>query len=223
MNKHLDKARKVKDDEFYTRKEDLAFLSDYEPFLKGRQIVCPADTEKSEFVKYFGKRCTYYTDIFRKPDPDTVIITNPPFSILGEYLKYLKEWANEYILIAPVTVISLKCAFDLIKDGRLYVHPKRLSKFNRPDGSVKNVTSYVISSFPVSSKRPFPDERNSFDTDYGPMIDRMKDFDKTKSLILCPITCFEFDLTGYEPIRLIRPVIEGKAKFMRILLRKVKE
>ena len=51
-NKKCLKAQRVRDDEFYTRRDDVyKELTNYNYF--GQRVACPFDTDKSEFVRYF--------------------------------------------------------------------------------------------------------------------------------------------------------------------------
>jgi hypothetical protein len=53
-NNNLHNAKREKNDEFYTKNADIEReLQHYLPYLKGKRVVCPCDTENSEFVKYF--------------------------------------------------------------------------------------------------------------------------------------------------------------------------
>ena len=53
-NAHLHKARKARNDRFYTRREDVEKeLAHYETQLEGKWIYMPFDTEKSAFWQYF--------------------------------------------------------------------------------------------------------------------------------------------------------------------------
>lgn len=50
---NLDLARKNKNDEYYTYYEDVVKgLEPYKECLKGKRVLCPCDTEQSNFVKY---------------------------------------------------------------------------------------------------------------------------------------------------------------------------
>ncbi|MBQ3875940.1 MAG: hypothetical protein II796_00210 [Oscillospiraceae bacterium] len=54
-NRNLCKAQSVKNDEFYTRFEDIqAELQHYKTYLKNKVIYCNCDNPyESNFVKYF--------------------------------------------------------------------------------------------------------------------------------------------------------------------------
>lgn len=50
---NLDKAMCNKNDEYYTYDEDVAkVLEPYKEYLKGKRVLCPCDTDESNFVKY---------------------------------------------------------------------------------------------------------------------------------------------------------------------------
>ena len=108
-NTHLQNARKAKDDEFYTRFEDIAKeLDSYD--WSNKIVGCPADSEKSEFIRFFktrAKKVIYWQEIFdeEKYKEVDVIITNPPFSEYSKYLKVLKELNKPFYLVAPTTIV----------------------------------------------------------------------------------------------------------------------
>lgn len=54
-NKNLHEAKRNKNDEFYTRYEDIEKeLKHYKEYLKGKTVYCPCDDYRwSNFVKYF--------------------------------------------------------------------------------------------------------------------------------------------------------------------------
>ena len=54
-NRELNTAKALKNDEYYTRYEDIELeLSNYTSLLKGKSIFCPCDDyAHSNFVKYF--------------------------------------------------------------------------------------------------------------------------------------------------------------------------
>lgn len=52
----MQKAKNVKNDEFYTKYEDIEKeCSHYLPFFYNKVIYCNCDTENSNFVRYFKK------------------------------------------------------------------------------------------------------------------------------------------------------------------------
>ena len=104
-NTHLQNAKNKKDDEFYTRFEDIEKeLDSYD--WSDKIVGCPADSEESEFVRFFktrAKKVIYWQEIFdeEKYKEVDVIVTNPPFSEYSKYLKVLKELNKPFYLVAP--------------------------------------------------------------------------------------------------------------------------
>lgn len=108
-NTHLKVAEAKKDNEFYTRFEDIEKeLDSYD--WSNKVVGCPADSEKSEFVRFFStraKKVIYWQEIFdeEKYREVDVIVTNPPFSEYAKYLKVLKELNKPFYLVAPKVIL----------------------------------------------------------------------------------------------------------------------
>lgn len=115
-NKKLNNAKRVKDDEFYTPYEQFECwlkicLLDK---LENKIIYCPCDAEWSNFPKYFKehKELGYkdiwntsddfhtHTDLFEQCD---IIITNPPFSIIRDWLDFIAKFNKKVIYVCPPT------------------------------------------------------------------------------------------------------------------------
>ena len=108
-NTYLQKAKEKKDDEFYTRFEDIEKeLGSYD--WSDKVVGCPADSEESEFIRFFktrAKKVIYWQEIYdeEKYKEVDVIVTNPPFSEYSKYLKVLKELNKPFYLVAPTTIV----------------------------------------------------------------------------------------------------------------------
>lgn len=70
-NKHLSRAAKVKNDEYYTRYEDVAYgMKKFKDCFNGKIIYCPADDYRfSNFTKYFK-------DNFNRLEVKKLVCTN---------------------------------------------------------------------------------------------------------------------------------------------------
>ena len=108
-NIHLQNAKDRKDDEFYTRFEDIEKeLDSYD--WSNKIVGCSADSEESEFIRFFktrAKNVIYWQEIYdeEKYKEVDVIVTNPPFSEYGKYLKVLKELNKPFYLVAPTAIV----------------------------------------------------------------------------------------------------------------------
>lgn len=156
-NENLRMARKIKNDEFYSRYEDIEKeLVHYKDQLRGKIIYCNCDIPESNFVKFlndvkdeWGIQDVWHTsldegisfdsdyakDLLSKCD---VVITNPPFSITRErFVPMLEESGKQFLFIGNLNMATMREIFPLIRDGKLwtgYTHPK---EFLQPDGTYK--------------------------------------------------------------------------------------
>lgn len=114
--KALQKAKKKKNDEFYTPYSMVESIvkAFKEELWKDQIIYCPCDAEWSNFPKYFKehKELGYkdiwntsddfhtHTDLFEQCD---IIITNPPFSIIRDWLDFIAKFNKKVIYVCPPT------------------------------------------------------------------------------------------------------------------------
>ncbi len=132
--------KKQTSDEFYTRREDIdAMLPEWD--LSDKIVYCPADSDESEFVKYFKqpgkcKELIYTSDDFRTHqdliEKCDVVVTNPPFSLIRVLYGMIVDAKKDFILIQPVLPI-----IAIPNHYRPYHKPvfffKRLSKFSNTE------------------------------------------------------------------------------------------
>lgn len=156
-NDNLLKARKSKNDEFYTRYDDVKYYMNFwKDYLKDKIIYCPFDTSESAFVKYFKEelkagriRELIYTSnnyeengaIFDYVSKNGgVVISNPPFSIYNKIINYFKIYDIKYILIGHYLKIATKACYIELISGKLWRSYTMIEKFLTPTGKEKEVT-----------------------------------------------------------------------------------
>lgn len=183
-NTSLHAAKDAKNDEFYTRIEDInEEMNNYEDKFRGKVVFCNCDDPKwSNFWKYFHLNFEYlglkklitthyesddvqsykieYTGgndedfedgvitpltqngDFRSPeclallDEADIVVTNPPFSLFREYINVLVEYNKQFLIIGSFNNITYKDVFPLIKDGKVWLGCRSLSRdmyFDVPD------------------------------------------------------------------------------------------
>ena len=157
-NSNLNRAKKEKNDEFYTRLEDIeAELSNYPvECFKDKIVYCPCDIPSSNFVKYFTEhkelgikklihtsiqegydfRSDYCTQLLREAD---IVVTNPPFSLFREFVAILMEYNKKFIIIGNKNAITYKEFFPLLKDDEVWIGCNSPSEFSTPDGVTKKL------------------------------------------------------------------------------------
>ncbi|KAA6338525.1 hypothetical protein EZS27_013476 [termite gut metagenome] len=110
---------------------------------------------KCEFVKFFVANAEdYYIQSISvsgySPNADKgvkfqnvdyslydVVITNPPFSLFGEFIDTMMNNNMEFIVIGPQNAITYKNCFKYIQENRMWIgNHYHLSGFRRPDGTV---------------------------------------------------------------------------------------
>lgn len=131
-------------DEFYTPVYAIQPLLKY--IKPNSTILCPFDTEKSNFVKQLQKcgHTVQYRHIFNGEDffsqgrPKNIdyIISNPPYSKKNEVLSNLFEWKIPFaMLMGVVGIFESKIRFDMFKENEFEImyFNKRVSYFKNYD------------------------------------------------------------------------------------------
>lgn len=144
-NQNLIRAKAEKNDEFYTRLEDIEKeISQYpEDTFRGKNVYCNCDSPESNFVKYFtdnydrlglaGFRNTWLgmggegngdfrsEECIKFLDEADVVVSNPPFSLFREYVELLMQYKKKFIIIGNKNAITYKEVFKYIKANQLWI------------------------------------------------------------------------------------------------------
>lgn len=100
--------------------------------IDGDGKVTKGDIIKTPLKQNGDFRSPECVEILKEVD---IVVTNPPFSIIRDYIAQLDEYNKKFIFIGPQNIITYKEVFPLIKDNKLwlgYTHPK---EFVKPDGN----------------------------------------------------------------------------------------
>lgn len=154
-NEKLNKAKKIKNDEFYTLYEDVErIFKNFEPLLKHYEfdrIELPFDTSESNFTKYckdnnLNYHNTHADYINHNYSKNGVVISNPPFSKLREIVEfYIKNNIN-FILIIPLGAVAYKKFIEYYNENKLNYYYLPINNFITPNNEIKNVRCYVMSN-----------------------------------------------------------------------------
>ena len=143
--------RKTLDDEFYTMYEDVVReLHKYD--FRGKKIICPCDDKKSNIYRYL-KNCYYDVKCDNKEwrnidySKYDLVITNPPFSQVREFIRYLVEIKIDFVIIVS-DVLRYSIAKGKTDFNVTLYKGKDAQKFYRPDGSIQPVHCGWISTIP---------------------------------------------------------------------------
>ena len=189
----LNNAKQNKNDEFYTRYEDIEiFISQYQEHLKDKVIYCNCDDPSfSNFYKFFKINFTklglkrliatyksdepyrydydgineiktpiesglfeYNSNIINEFKDNIIIVTNPPFSLMRLYIHFLMNLNVKFMIIAPVTIISIVELFDYFKQNKIWALNRDLFRnFITPDNKIAEANSNFFGN--IESKIPY--------------------------------------------------------------------
>ena len=155
-----------------------------------------------------------------------VVITNPPFSFLREFLKLINIKNKEFILISPVTFFGTVLSYKMYNDERIYIteHNKSI------DFGGKTVNCNFITSFPQkeNDENYYTNEKVNYTwlKIYNAVnIDRLAELPKywyCPYIVAVPVTYIGSRYCNrkhWDVIRVVDGIFEnGKRVFRRILL-----
>ena len=185
-NSNLHRAKKAKNDEFYTMLSDIENeLSHYLEHFNGKIVYCNCDDPtQSNFVKYFqinfdklnlkkliatgyrkdsrGVKLVYdgenkdanveelegngdfrSEECVKLLDEADIVVSNPPFSIIDEYLDQLVKHRKKFLFIGPLMMMMRKSAFDLVKTEKMWPGLTWVKEFKTDDGEMQKFGNIV--------------------------------------------------------------------------------
>ena len=245
-NTNLNRAISTQDDEFYTSLRDIEQeMRHYEPQLRGKRIYSNCDGQQSNFVKYFemhGDRlgiiwhrwsqddyaASHNIDTLHEAD---IIITNPPFTLMREYVATLIGCRKRFLIVAPVHAITKKSIFPRFKEDAIrFGHAMHGMQFTRPDGTSKGVPACWLTNLDVIDKRYHPSPQSMYLEGAYPTYDNVDAIEVSEGkFIPCdydgamgvPITYMvRMNPAEFEVIDWKRVYLGGKELFARILIRR---
>ena len=225
-NNNFHKAKRVKDDEFYTLRKDIdAELRHYERHFNGSVVYCNCDTADSNFVKYFKDNADrlglagflYSWNDFRSPESvellkeADIVVTNPPFSLFRDYVAQLVEHNKQFLIVGPMTAIQYKEIFPLLKDNKMWLGVGKIKDFSTPDGTTKGVGCNWFTNMPHKSRNESiilhrkytPEDYPKYDNynaiEVSKVADIPEDFDGYMGVpitFMCRFNPYQFEILG---------------------------
>ena len=129
MNKVNYLTGNIKSDEWYTPLEVTEFIKNNID-LTNKKIICPFDSEKSNFVKVFPDSIHNIRDFMEKEYDYDICITNPPFSLRDKVIRRCLDYNKDVILIFPENAIFSVTFYNLINEYnfkyKIYSPKKRI-------------------------------------------------------------------------------------------------
>lgn len=101
-------------DEWYTPLEVVEFIKNNID-ISNKKIICPFDSQHSNFVKVFANSIHNIKDFMEKEYDYDICITNPPFSFKFDILERILKQEKECILVFPETAIFSVSFYNLLQ------------------------------------------------------------------------------------------------------------
>lgn len=120
----------------------IYFYNNFE-VLGIKKLICTCYSDGINYFEYDGKteikdsrgsgdfRSEYCTKLLQEAD---IVVTNPPFSLFREFVKWLVDADKKFITLANMNAITYKEFFPLIKDGKVWQgNVSGAKEYLRPD------------------------------------------------------------------------------------------
>lgn len=244
-NSNMHIAQRNKNDEYYTYYEDVVKgLAPYKEYLKGKRVLCPCDTDESNFVKYlkeFGCDVITYHKMngteWYKPSDYDVCVTNPPFSKIKGFYNTYKD--KPLIFMCTFNHLCYKDLFVDFIEGRLNIGQSNQSMYFDAQGEHKGVSLVMFASnLDIVEQNPSLQLNDDISREYidGTNIlnvNKTKDIPKNYNGIIAVLISYickhnsnDFKIVGIashgtdSKYDLCKPFVNGKEKFKRLLIQR---
>ena len=132
-------------DEWYTKKETVELMYQLLEPVEGSVIMCPFDTDKSQFVKVGNdKGFEVFRNIKNWLDSEyeyDYLITNPPFSIKDRVIEKVLKSGKPSALVLPLDALGGKGRHNLYKTygyPTVYIPTRRISYISEDGQETKS-------------------------------------------------------------------------------------
>ena len=232
---------------FSSKDSEHAIKLEYEGDKNGNKVP---DIEEIGITHLKGDgdfRSQECIDILKTAD---IVVTNPPFSLFREYVQQLIDFNKKFLILGNINAITYKETFNIIKKNKLWLGYNTVRLFKQPDGSMyETARTYWYTNLDHTKRHeelilykkyseleyPKYDNYNAINVDKVAEIPM--DYDGYMGV---PITFLDkhnrdqFEIFGimntgeenkgirYKDTPHGRPIINGKEKYLRILIRKQK-
>ena len=171
-----------------------------------------------------------------------IVCTNPPFSLFREFVNVIMTHGKQCLIIGNQNAFAYKEIFPLIKDNKLWTGYNMVKEFNQPDGSIKKfgnvcwftnmkVNKYIEKLVLTKTYNPidYPKYDNYDAIEVGRVANIPKDYDGVMGVPITFINKYnpdQFEILGnsryHDDVSNDINFINGKKKYMRILIRRKK-
>ena len=164
-----------------------------------------------------------------------IIVTNPPFTLFSDIVNQCQRYGKKFLLLGNKNAASTKAVFALMKTGEVKYGYTKPGEFTQPEGDqIKRMGGLTrwFTNLPIKTNKRF-NPTAEYDPERHLRPDNEKDeiinIDSVRDIpynydgkMLVPIGIFDqgLDPNEYDILKLVRPVVGGKKKFVRVLIQK---
>ena len=166
----------------------------------------------------------------------TFIITNPPFSKFRKFVELLTKYKwhqKKFLIIGPKNACAYKWYFELWKEGKINYGNTFNDNFwfQNKEGEWKIFRNIAWHTNLIAQKWPFVvgpkyKKENYFMLENYPAIfvDKVKNIpvDYDGLMAVPPSFGYRLDKNQFELVDRIEPIIDGKKKYTKIIIKKIK-
>ena len=175
-------------------------------------------------------------------DEADIVVTNPPFSLASLYMQQLIKHGKTFLIIGPLNLIKYKNTFPYFMKGLAWPGVNWVKSFTEPDGKVMkmgNVVWYTNLDVKkhyeklVLTEKYDPAKYPKYDNYDAINVDKTVDIPNDYVGVMgVPISYLmrhnpeQFEIVGElnsgsdNEFDYAKPMIDGKVKYMRILIRR---
>lgn len=131
-------------DLFSQNDSEQAIWLEYNGDKKGNNVPDPEEIGIKTLKGDGDFRSNESIDLLKQAD---IVVTNPPFSLLREFIAQLVEYNKKFLIIGNVNAISYKETFKLVKENKLWLGASIHSgdrEFGIPDDYPLNAAGYRV-------------------------------------------------------------------------------
>lgn len=137
-------------DEWYTSRSTVESMLDVFPCNNNDVVLCPFDSEKSQFVKVLKERghkviygVTDFLDKEREPYSFDCIYTNPPFSTKNDVIERCIATGKKCTIVLPLDCLGGVRRHMLYKNTNIFVYvPTKRINYYDEQGKKRNGASF---------------------------------------------------------------------------------
>lgn len=98
------------------------------------------DSDVVSFQKYLQGDGDFRSDeVTRLRDEADIVVTNPPFSLFREFVKWIMDGEKQFIILGNKNAITYKEVFPLIKENKIWLGTTTPTKFIESNGMTKRL------------------------------------------------------------------------------------